>query len=156
RWGRRPTLVATILTYSLFSGLTFFVHELWQVGVLRFLVAFGVGGEWSVAAALVAEVFSTRSRAQAGSIFHATSTIGTWLAGLTGLAVGAYWRYAYLLGVLPALLVVAVRAGVAESATWQKAADTASGRCKPAGHIRELLANPVWRRRAVLGLLLAA
>jgi len=115
-----------------------------------------VGGEWSVAAALVAEVFSTHSRAQAGSIFHATSTIGTWLAGLAGLAVGAHWRYAYLLGVLPALLVVAVRAGVAESATWQKAADTASGRCKPAGHIRELLANPVWRRRAVLGLLLAA
>jgi MFS family permease len=150
RWGRRPTLVVTILTYSLFSGLTFFVRELWQVGVLRFLVAFGVGGEWSVAAALVAEVFSVRSRAQAGSIFHATSTIGTWLAGLAGLAVGAHWRYAYLLGVLPALLVVAVRVGVAESATWQKAASSSSGR------VRELLANPVWRRRAVLGLLLAA
>src|SRR5262249_12366465 len=61
RWGRRPTLVATILTYSVFSGLTFFVRELWQVGLFRFLVAFGVGGEWSVAAALVAETFSARS-----------------------------------------------------------------------------------------------
>jgi MFS family permease len=109
-----------------------------------------VGGEWSVAASLVAEVFSARSRAQAGSIFHATSTIGTWLAGLTSLAVGANWRYAYLLGVLPALLVVAVRAGVAESATWRKAVRSSSG------SVRELLGEPVWRRRALLGLLLAA
>src|SRR5262245_50754542 len=49
RWGRRPTLLATILVYSVFSGLTFFARELWQVGVLRFLVAAGVGGEWAVA-----------------------------------------------------------------------------------------------------------
>src|SRR3954447_13754846 len=39
RWGRRPTLVVTILTYSVFSGLTYFARELWQVGALRFLVA---------------------------------------------------------------------------------------------------------------------
>src|SRR5207237_7615845 len=39
RWGRRPTLVVTILTYSVFSGLTYFATELWHVGVLRFLVA---------------------------------------------------------------------------------------------------------------------
>src|SRR4051812_16588044 len=114
RWGRRPTLVATILTYSLFSGLTYFATELWQGAVLRFLVAVGVGGEWSVAATLVAEVFPARARAHAGSIFHATSIIGTWLAGLAALAVGARWRHAYLLGVLPALLAVAVRACIAE------------------------------------------
>ena len=80
RWGRRPILVVTILTYSLFSGLTYFATELWHVGVLRFLVALGVVGEWSVAAALVAEVFPARARAQAGSVFHATSIIGTWLS----------------------------------------------------------------------------
>jgi MFS family permease len=117
---------------------------------LRFLVAFGVGGEWSAAAALVAEVFPTRARAQAASIFHASSTLGTWLAALAGLAVGAHWRWAYLLGLLPALLVVAVRAGVAEPERWRKAAGA------PAGRVGELLAHPVWRRRAVLGLLLAA
>jgi MFS family permease len=150
RWGRRPTLVITILMYSVFSGLTFFASELWQVGVLRFLVAVGVGGEWSVAAALVAEVFPARARAQAGSIFHATSIIGTWLAGLAGLAVGAEWRYAYLLGVVPALLIVVVRAGVREPETWLRAGGRA------AGNVRDLLAHPVWRKRAVVGLLLAA
>src|SRR5207249_12088384 len=56
KWGRRPTMVVTILMYSVFSGLTFFAANLWQVGALRFLVAMGVGGEWAVAAALVSEV----------------------------------------------------------------------------------------------------
>src|SRR5437899_2338232 len=48
RWGRRPTLVITILMYSVFSGLTFFATTLWEVTTLRFLVALGVGGEWAV------------------------------------------------------------------------------------------------------------
>ena len=54
RFGRRPMMALTILTYSLFAGLTFFAQTLWQVAALRFLVALGVGGEWAVAASLVA------------------------------------------------------------------------------------------------------
>jgi MFS family permease len=149
RWGRRPVLVLTILTYSTFSGLTAFAQELWQVGILRFLVAFGVGGEWSVAAAMVAEAFRARGRAQAGSIFHATSILGTWLATLAGLAVGANWRMAYLLGVLPALLVVGLRAGIAVP-------ESRGAEHRQGGRLRELLADARWRRRAILGLLLAA
>ncbi len=57
RWGRQPVMALTILCYSLFSGLTSLATEVWHVGVLRFLVAMGVGGEWAVGAALVAEVF---------------------------------------------------------------------------------------------------
>jgi hypothetical protein len=62
RWGRNPVLALTILCYSIFSGLTAFATEIWQVGVLRFLVAMGVGGEWAVGAALVAEVFPKGAR----------------------------------------------------------------------------------------------
>jgi MFS family permease len=140
----------TILTYSVFSGLTYFATELWQIGLLRFLVALGVGGEWSVAAALVAEVFQGRARTFAGAIFHASSILGTWLAGLAALAVGTQWRYAYLLGVLPALLVIAIRAGVAEP--------NAAERAKPSscGAIGEMFADARWRARALLGFLLAA
>jgi MFS family permease len=155
RWGRRPTLVVTILMYSVFSGLTSFANALWQVAVLRVLVAVGVGGEWSVAAALVAEVFPARARAQAGGIFHATSILGTWLAALAGLAVGTQWRHAYLLGVLPALLILAVRIGVAEPEKWLQVRDQSPGQ-GPASRVRELLVVPLWRRRALGGLLLAA
>ena len=121
RYGRRPIMVLTILLYSIFSGLTFFATELWQVGALRFLVAMGVGGEWAVAASLVAEVFPARARAQAAGIFHASSVLGTWLAALAGMAVGAQWRYAYLLGIVPALLILWVRASVKEPKKWQDA-----------------------------------
>jgi MFS family permease len=162
RWGRRPVLIATILTYSIFSGLTYLAHNVWQVAILRFLVAVGTGGEWSVAASLVAEVFSARARAQAGAIFHATSIIGTWLAGLTGMFVGSQWRYAYLVGILPALLVAWIRISVREPGMstshpatldhGQAAPSSASAR----GSLSGLWRDPRWRFRALVGLLLAA
>jgi MFS family permease len=157
RWGRRPTMIVTILIYSLFSGLTFFAHELWEVAVLRFLVAAGVGGEWAVAAALVAEVFPPHARAQASGVFHATSVLGTWLAALAGLVVASQWRYAYLIGVLPALLIVWIRSSVQEPAMWIEAgaAPNRPGGIQP-GSFRELLFDRRWRSRAVLGMFLAA
>lgn len=157
RLGRRPVMMLTILMYSLFSGLTYFADTLWQVGALRFLVAMGVGGEWAVAAALVAEVFPNHARAHASGIFHATSIIGTWLAALAGLAVGAQWRYAYLLGLFPALLILWVRARVVEPASWVAAKHkAAAGQGPQLGNLRDLLLNRVWGKRALLGMLLAA
>ena len=82
----------------------------------------GVGGEWAVGATLVAEVFPARARARASGIFHATSVLGTWLAAAAGLAVGSQWRYAYIIGVLPALLVLWVRSSIHEPERWQRAA----------------------------------
>ena len=114
RWGRRLTMIITILFYSIFSGLTSFAQTTEQVATLRFFVAIGVGGEWAVAAALVAEVFPTKARAHASGIFHATSVLGTWLAAIAGIVVGAHWRYAYLAGVIPAVLILWVRAKVKE------------------------------------------
>jgi len=162
RWGRRPVLIATILTYSIFSGLTYFAQSIWQVAILRFIVAVGTGGEWSVAAALVAEVFSARTRAHAGAIFHATSVIGTWLAGLTGMLVGIQWRYAYLIGVLPALLVVWIRISVKERGmpTPQPlkpaTSDGSPTSAAAMGSLRSLWWDRRWRFRAIVGLLLAA
>jgi MFS family permease len=153
RLGRKPAMNATILFYSLFSGLTYFATHLWHVAVLRFLVAMGVGGEWAVAASLVAEVFPPAARARAGAIFHGTSVAGTWLAAAAGLIVGAHWRYAYLLGVLPALLVLWVRASVEEPRRWREAATSERQRL---GSFRDLFGDPVWARRAIFGLLLAA
>ncbi len=157
RWGRKPVMVATILFYSVFAGLTYFATTLWQVGVLRFLVAMGVGGEWAVAAALVAEVFPQHARAHASGIFHATSTLGTWVAAGVGLAVGAQWRYAYLISVLPAMLVLWVWSNVKEPESWKHArAKAATGQGGKLGSFRELFFHRVWGPRALLGMVLAA
>ncbi|NNE00356.1 MAG: MFS transporter [Pirellulaceae bacterium] len=152
KYGRRPIMVATILMYSLFSGLTYFAQSPEQVAVLRFLVAMGVGGEWAVAASLVAEIFPKRARAQASSIFHASSVLGTWLATLAGIMVGVNWRYAYLLGVIPALLIVAVRVYVKEPERWQSKAAVRGD----AGSFKSLFSNWLLTKRALLGMLLAA
>ena len=157
RLGRRPTMIVTILTYSLFSGLTYFAHELWHVAILRFFVAMGVGGEWAVAAALVAEVFPQRARAQASGFFHATSVLGTWLATLAGMAVEDQWRICYVIGVLPALLVLWVRASVEEPQVWvQSTASANEGPASRSGSFYELLFDKRWRGRALLGMCLAA
>lgn len=156
RYGRRSIMIVTILMYSVFSGLTFFATELWHVSVLRFLVAMGVGGEWAVAAALVSEVFPKKARAQASSIFHASSVIGTWLAAIAAYLVNTNWQYAYLVGVLPALLIVWVRISVKEPEKWKEArAAAASGKQKQ-GSLIELFTVKPWSGRAIGAMLMAA
>lgn len=152
KFGRKPVMVITILFYSVFSGLTYFATELWHVGVLRFLVAMGVGGEWAVAAALVAEIFPKHARTHAGGIFHTTGILGTWLAALTAMGVENEWRIAYLIGILPALLTLWIRSSIKEPERWR----TAKTQGERMGSYRDLLGNGKWRMRALLGMALAA
>jgi MFS family permease len=126
RWGRRRTMALTILMYSAFTGLTALVRDGWQLAGLRFFVGMGVGGEWAVAAAAVAEVFPPRARPAASGIFHASSVLGTYLAVAAGYIITAWehedaWRYGFVLGVLPALLVFWVRATMRDPESWQMA-----------------------------------
>ncbi len=79
----------------------YFATHLWDVSVIRFLVAMGVGGEWAVGASLVAETFPKRARAHASGIFHASSVIGIWTATCVGMVVAENWRYAYLSAYCP-------------------------------------------------------
>lgn len=153
RWGRRPTMILTILMYSIFSGLTYFADNLWQVGLLRFLVSMGIGGEWAVGAAMVSEVFPARARSQAGAIFHASSTFGTWLAGTVAIIIGNQWRYGYLVGILPALLILWIRSSMQEPDAWIKSRNEPQ---RPKGSLRELFGDRRWRPRAIAGMLLAA
>jgi MFS family permease len=156
KWGRKPTMIATILMYSVFSGLTYFAHTISQVTILRFLVAMGIGGEWAVAASLVAEVFPARARTRASGIFHASSVLGTWIATSASLLVGSNWRYAYLVGVVPAFLTVWVMTAVREPERWKKAEAQSTATAAKPGSVGELLGDQRWRGRAILGMLLAA
>jgi MFS family permease len=127
----------------------------------------GVGGEWAIAAALVAEVFPKRSRAAAAGIFHASSVLGVVLAVATRLVLANMstgddaivasenaWRWAFLVGFFPALLVLWVRASVKESERWKKLDPEKSG--KQLGSLSELLGDPRLRLRALVGLGLAS
>lgn len=157
RIGRVRVMSLTILTYSIFSALTYFAQTAWQINVLRFLVAMGTGGEWAIAAALVAESFPSRARPFASGTFHALSVVGVALAALTGMALkgqGA-WRFGFVMGVLPALLILWIRLTLKEPEGWEHARQKA-GAGQRMGDLRELLGDPRWRWRALLGLALAS
>src|SRR6185295_9203362 len=119
RIGRARTMVITILMYSLFTCLTAFSQTWWHIVVLRFLVALGVGGEWAVASAMVAEVFPPRARAWSGAIFHGSSVLGTYLAVAAGVLIPRLgWRWGFAIGAFPALLTLWIRWRLREPDTW--------------------------------------
>ena len=126
--GRSTTMIVTILFYSLFTCVTAFAQEAWHMVALRFLVAMGVGGEWAVATAMVAEVMPKRSRPIMSSIFHGSSVFGTLLAAAAGAFVvgnpalgDSAWRWGFAIGVIPAALTLFVRWKLKEPEQWVRA-----------------------------------
>jgi len=156
RIGRTRTMILTILMYSLFTCVTAFAQNVWQMTILRFLVALGTGGEWAVASAMVAEVFPKRARAWSLGIFHASSVFGTYLAVLAGLLIPVIgWRYGFVLGAVPALLTLWIRWSLKEPEQWKKAHEAARlGRAQQAGRLRDLFV-PQLIRNTVVGITLA-
>jgi MFS family permease len=167
RIGRKRTLTYTILTYSLFTCLSALSQEWWHMALFRFLVALGVGGEWAVASAFVAEVFPKRSRAWSQSLFHASSVLGTYLAVAAGLFIVANpqlhfslslgettwemqgWRLGFVLGVLPALLIIWIRTSLREPQTWLRARNELSAGHTKLGSAAELLQGRLLPRTLV-------
>ncbi len=128
RIGRSKTMILTILFYSVFTCVTALATAPWHMVVLRFLVAMGVGGEWAVASAMVAEVMPRHARPVMSSIFHASSVLGTLLASAVGYFILAArpwgdntWKLGFLLGVVPALLTLWIRWKLREPEQWEKA-----------------------------------
>jgi len=152
RLGRTRALMLTILTYALFTGLSFFAQTWWQLLLFRFLAALGIGGEWAVGAALLSETWPRGWRPWLAAVLQTAVNIGVMLAGLANFLLADHPRYVFLVGVLPALLVVWIRRAVPEPEEWQ-AAKQRSAHAEP-GFI-ELLRGPV-RRITILTVLVCA
>jgi len=165
RIGRKKTMSLTILAYSLFTFVSALSQTWWHMAVFRFLVALGVGGEWAIASALVAEVFPARARAWSLGIFHASSVFGTMLAiaagvfiiGNPALANEQYpslpWRIGFMVGVLPSLLIIWIRQSLHEPESWQQAQQTARETGQKTGGVGEIFsANLIGRTLVGVGL----
>ena len=122
----------TILTYALFTGLSFFAQTWWQLLIFRFLAALGIGGEWAVGASLLSETWPRSWRPWMAAVLQTAVNLGVMLAGLVGLLLADLPpRTVFLVGVLPALLVLWIRRAVPETEEWHAAKDqsrTASNR----------------------------
>jgi SHS family lactate transporter-like MFS transporter len=120
RFGRRPTLMANVLTYSVLEFASGFAPDLTVFIVLRALYGIAMGGEWGVGASLTMESIPTRWRGTVSGILQAGYPSGYFLASLLYLAMPLIgWRGMFMVGVLPALLVFFIRRNVPESPDWQ-------------------------------------
>jgi MFS family permease len=166
RWGRVKTMVATLLVYSGFTGLSGFATGWVDFTIYRFLVGLGVGGMFGAATTLVAESVPGRVRSIALGALQALSALGNIMGSLISLNVqpGAQdflwgfsgWRVLFFVGILPSLLVVPIVLYLREPEVWRRAKAEAArgGSKKSVGSIAELFRHPRWRRHAVIGLLL--
>jgi MFS family permease len=124
RLGRTRALMLTILTYALFTGLSFFAQTWWHLFIFRFLAALGIGGEWAVGASLLSETWPRRWRPWIAAVLQTGVNCGVLLASLAYFVltcVGSANRSVFLVGVLPALLVFWIRRAVPESEEWHAA-----------------------------------
>jgi MFS family permease len=180
RIGRARTMLLTILLYSLFTGLSALSVGVWDFALYRFLTGLGVGGEFAVGVALVAEVMPERARTHALGWLQALSALGNMTAALIDIFLGmnpevpegiSAWRVMFVIGALPALLAIVIRMGLREPERWQRARQglsedlreaittgpaAAARREPPLGSYGELFGDPRWRRHAIVGVILAS
>jgi MFS family permease len=121
RIGRTRALMASIGMYSVASAACGFSHSVPELAAFRFLLGLGMGGEWTAAAALIAETWRPEHRGKALGLMQSTYAIGEAIAALVVAVVLPHfgWRAVFFVGVLPALLVFWIRRNVPEPAVWK-------------------------------------
>ncbi|HSI13237.1 MAG TPA: MFS transporter [Chthoniobacter sp.] len=168
RYGRARMLTLTILIYSAFTGLSFFSVGKWDFTIFRFLTGVGVGGVFGLAVALIAETVPSGARVQTLGLLQVLSTIGNVAAGfaLKGVSmleqsgtIGMQrgWRWMFLIGAVPALLVIFTGKFLREPETWLQLKE--SGRLPKGGIFAPyaaLLSDARWRRNLIVGALIAS
>ena len=122
--GRKRSMTLTILAYSLLTGLSAFSWDWLSFAVFRFLVGLAIGSEWATGASIMAELWPAKARGKGGAFLQSGYPIGSILASGVWLAIGTSgpdaWRYMYLIGVLPALIVFWIRRNIPESPRWEE------------------------------------
>lgn len=164
RIGRAKTMMLCILVYSLCTGLSALSSSFWDFSCYRFITGLGVGGEFAVGVALVAESVPSRARAGALGLLQALSAIGNISAAGIGYflshletsgAVGSAWRWMFVVGAFPAMLALLVQRKVKEPELWIRAKAEGKISHGALGSLAELFRHKIWRRNAILGLILA-
>jgi MFS family permease len=124
RIGRVRALMASILVYALASAACGLSHTIPQLAVFRFILGLGMGGEWTTAAALIAETWRAEHRGKALGFMQSAYAIGEAMAALIVLVVAPRfgWRAVFLVGVLPAFLVFWIQRRVPEPELWKQRA----------------------------------
>ena len=120
RFGRRVTLMIDIIAYSVFELASAFAPSLKTFLIMRALFGIAMGGEWGVGAALAFETLPAKGRGFFSGVLQEGYVVGNLLAALTYGTLFVYigWRGMFVIGALPAFLVLYIRTKVDESPAW--------------------------------------
>jgi SHS family lactate transporter-like MFS transporter len=135
KYGRRPVLMIDVALFSVFEFASAFAPSLAWLLVIRTLFGFAMGGEWGIGASLVMESIPVRTRGIISGLLQEGYAAGYLLASLVYYflfdAIG--WRGMFMIGIVPALLVMVIRIWVKESPAFE--ASTPEERPNPIGVI---------------------
>jgi MFS family permease len=163
--GRAKTLTITVLLYSLFTGLSALSTSWLDFAIYRFITGLGVGGVFGLSVALIADTLPDKARPGALGLLQALSAIGNITAGLISMAMGSMikaksidpanaWKYAFLIGAVPAFLCVFIQLRLREPEKWVQAKKEGKVTGVKFGSYSSLLGAGRWRKPALLGMLL--
>ena len=129
RYGRRPALMIDIIAYSVFELASAFAPSLHVFLILRALFGIAMGGEWGVGAALAFETLPKENRGFFSGLLQEGYVVGYLLAALAYATIFRWigWRGMFVVGALPAFLVIYIRTKVDESPAWRQGRQSAVG-----------------------------
>ncbi|MGL4595273.1 MAG: MFS transporter [Thermoguttaceae bacterium] len=164
KYGRAKTMIFTILTYAVFTGMSGLATSWWDFLLYRFLTGLGVGGQFAAGVTLLAETMPDKVRPKTLGMLQMVAAFGNISAALLNMLFGYLeqfgifggfpaWRFLFFIGFLPALLAIVVMRHLEEPKKWKEA--MASGGIKNAGSISDLFRDARWRYNVIVGMILA-
>lgn len=148
RHGRARTLMFTILVYAVFTFLSGFAQNIWELAIFRLIAGIGIGGEWSMAGTFISESWPEDRRKMGAGYLQTGYYFGFFVAAALNYTVGATWgwRAMFFMGLIPAFVSFWVLFGVKESERFQKVKQNLAAARAPLAKIFE----PEFRKRTLI------
>ncbi|HEY5348836.1 MAG TPA: MFS transporter [Candidatus Lustribacter sp.] len=129
RIGRRRTMIGAVILYGIFTGTSALAHS-WEILALtRFLTGVGIGAEWGVGTSLLQELWPDNLRTKGAGVLQAAFSGGFVVASLLWILIGGIfggsWRWMYVIGIVPALVVALLARTIPESERWTRVSHSA-------------------------------
>lgn len=120
KYGRKRVLQWTIIIYSIGAFLCGFAWSFGSLVLFRIITGIGVGGEWATGQTFINETFPPHLRGRFGALMQSGAPVGIILAAIVGNIISPIigWRFAFMLSVIPAFIVILIRRRLNESDVW--------------------------------------